>query len=131
MFLTTFMTQTDVNGYAELTKPSMSYHFILTICNRNNRYLHRGSMFILSEDQFGSLLKEGGFDKQKCSYDKPTRSWAARILDIGAGDGEVTQRLINAVHQLNDCENEQVQLQVFATEYSFTMRNRLQKKHFT
>lgn len=88
-------------------------------------------MFILSEEQFGSLLKEGGFDKRKCSYDQTTRSWAANILDIGAGDGEVTQRLINAVHQLNDCEVEQVRLQVFATEYSFTMRNRLQKKNFT
>lgn len=92
-------------------------------------------MFILSEEQFSSLLKEGGFDRTKCSYDRVNRSWQANILDIGAGDGEVTQRLVNAVHQLSNSDassiGEHIQLQVFATEYSFTMRNRLQKKHFT
>lgn len=39
-----FMTQTDINGY-----------------------LNRGSMFILSEQQFGRLLISGGFDVE--SYD--------------------------------------------------------------
>lgn len=37
-----FMTQTDINGF-----------------------LKRGSMFILSEQQFALLLKEGGFDSSR------------------------------------------------------------------
>lgn len=49
------------------------------------------------------------------------------ILDIGAGDGEVTSRLAKAViHMGND-----IALKVYATEYSWTMRDRLQKKKFT
>ena len=99
LFLTAFMTQTDVNGY-----------------------LKRGSMFILSETQFQNLLQAGGFDPN--NFDCGTM---LDMLDIGAGDGEVTSRLAKAViHMGND-----VLLKVYATEYSWTMRDRLQKKQFT
>lgn len=89
-------------------------------------------MFILSEEQFGSLLKAGGFQPKGETLD---------VLDIGAGDGEVTQRLINAVRQLTDNDNgnegmivgrtdEPPQVRVYATEYSHTMRKRLKQKNF-
>lgn len=120
-------------------------------------------MFILSEEQFGSLLRAGGFRSKPTIVDKPLD-----MLDIGAGDGEVTQRLINSVRQLGDvdsgvdglgacpaaadgtagaddvaqqqqCDETEAkvgqsapprELRVYATEYSYTMRNRLQKKNF-
>lgn len=47
-------------------------------------------------------------------------------LDIGAGDGEVTMRLVKGiVHMKNN-----IFLKVFATEYSWTMRDRLNEKNF-
>lgn len=47
-------------------------------------------------------------------------------IDIGAGDGEVTMRLVKGiVHMKNN-----IFLKVFATEYSWTMRERLQEKKF-
>ncbi|XP_037032959.1 methyltransferase-like protein 9 [Bradysia coprophila] len=99
LFLATFMTQTDVNGL-----------------------LKRGSMFILSENQFKDLLTAGGFLPSNFSNET-----MIDILDIGAGDGEVTSRLAKAViHMGND-----ILLKVYATEYSWTMRDRLQKKQFT
>lgn len=99
LFLATFMTQTDVNGL-----------------------LKRGSMFILSENQFKDLLLAGGF--LPSNFPNETM---IDILDIGAGDGEVTSRLAKAViHMGND-----MLLKVYATEYSWTMRDRLQKKQFT
>lgn len=49
-----------------------------------------------------------------------------RTTDIGAGDGEVTMRLVKGiVHMKNN-----IFLKVFATEYSWTMRERLQEKKF-
>lgn len=92
-------------------------------------------MFILSEEQFGNLLQAGGFQPKTSSASQLT------VLDIGAGDGEVTQRLINAVRQMTDNDNENTghlktnppeppELRVYATEYSNTMRKRLQKKNF-
>lgn len=84
--------------------------------------LKRGSMFILSENQFEDLLLAGGF--LPSNFPNETM---IDILDIGAGDGEVTSRLAKAViHMGND-----VLLKVYATEYSWTMRDRLQKKQFT
>lgn len=48
------------------------------------------------------------------------------LIDIGAGDGEVTMRLVKGiVHMKNN-----IFLKIFATEYSLTMRDRLQEKQF-
>lgn len=47
-------------------------------------------------------------------------------IDIGAGDGEVTMRLVKGImHMKNN-----IFLKVFVTEYSWTMRDRLQEKQF-
>lgn len=47
-------------------------------------------------------------------------------VDIGAGDGEVTMRLVKGImHMKNN-----IFLKVFVTEYSWTMRDRLQEKQF-
>lgn len=79
-------------------------------------------MFILSENHFKDLLVAGGFVPSNFENHS-----MIDILDIGAGDGEVTSRLAKAViHMGND-----IMLKVFATEYSWTMRDRLQKKKFT
>ncbi|XP_031620489.1 methyltransferase-like protein 9 [Contarinia nasturtii] len=98
-FLSFFMTQTSINGL-----------------------LRRGSMFILSEEQFKRLLTFGGFNVNRLSAINNEIS----ILDIGAGDGEVTMRIVKGiVHMKNN-----IFLKVFATEYSWTMRERLQEKKF-
>lgn len=81
-------------------------------------------MFILSEVQFQSVLTAGGFDPAAYTASGTTM---VDMLDIGAGDGEVTSRLAKAIiHMGND-----VLLKVYATEFSWTMRNRLEKKKFT
>ncbi|CAD7088165.1 unnamed protein product [Hermetia illucens] len=98
IFLSIFMTQTDVNGL-----------------------LKRGSMFILSEVQFSRLLTAGGFDlKNFRNYE------TIDMLDIGAGDGEITTRLAKSVIGMGL----DVYVKVFATETSWTMRERLQKQQF-
>ncbi|BFG05436.1 methyltransferase-like protein 9 [Drosophila madeirensis] len=89
-----FMTQTDINGF-----------------------LKRGSMFILSEDQFNKLLVAGGFTAS---------SEPVTLLDIGAGDGEISLRVANTVAELSG----NADLRVFATEASWTMRDRLKKLNF-
>ncbi|CAM9308204.1 protein-L-histidine N-pros-methyltransferase [Lampetra fluviatilis] len=72
-----------------------------------NGVLGRGSMFVLSAEQFRRLL---GIPE----------SWRAdSLLDLGAGDGEVTA--IMGAH-FN---------QVFVTEVSPTMQWRLRKRNFT
>ncbi|EDW01902.1 protein-L-histidine N-pros-methyltransferase [Drosophila grimshawi] len=91
-----FMTQTDINGL-----------------------LKRGSMFILSEDQFYKLLEAGGFVARSLPQ-------TITLLDIGAGDGEVSLRVANSVTELSG----NAVLQVFATEASWTMRERLKKLNF-
>lgn len=91
-FLSVFMTQTDVNGI-----------------------LRRGSMFILSEYQFQTLLFESG------SLIFPEN---IRVLDIGAGDGEVTMRLINAISMLLP----ESSITLYATETSWVMKRRLIEK---
>lgn len=85
--------------------------------------LRRGSMFILSEEQFKRLLLHGGFDIHRLSASKN----GINILDIGAGDGEVTMRLIKGIVQMK----KNIFLKVFATEFSWTMRDRLHEKEFT
>lgn len=78
-------------------------------------------MFILSEVQFKNLLSAGGFDPRAFG-----NSSTIDMLDIGAGDGEVTSRLAKAVNHMGT----DVYLKVYATEYSWTMKDRLQKKQF-
>lgn len=84
-----------------------------------NGWLKRGSMFILSEVQFRNLLVAGGF--------KVSNENVIDMLDIGAGDGEVTTRLAKAVIHTNT----NVLLKVYTTETSWTMRDRLQDREFT
>lgn len=48
------------------------------------------------------------------------------LLDIGAGDGEVSMRLLRAIRNINS----NVAIKAFATEYSWTMRDRLLEKNF-
>lgn len=48
------------------------------------------------------------------------------ISDIGAGDGEVTMRLAKAVARMQY----NIVMKVFATESSFTMKDRLTEKKF-
>lgn len=104
-------------------------------------------MYILSEEQFKWLLTLGGFNVNRLSASNNEISILGRPLirrlhnqyilntmanhtvllsDIGAGDGEVTMRLVKGiVHMKNN-----IFLKVFATEYSWTMRDRLQEKQF-
>lgn len=84
-----------------------------------NGWLKRGSMFILSEVQFRNLLIAGGF--------RVSNENVIDMLDIGAGDGEVTTRLAKAVIHTNT----NVMLKVYTTETSWTMRDRLQDREFT
>uniref|UniRef100_A0A1Q3G289 Methyltransferase-like protein 9 n=1 Tax=Culex tarsalis TaxID=7177 RepID=A0A1Q3G289_CULTA len=96
-FLSVFMTQTDVNGI-----------------------LRRGSMYILSENQFQTILINGGLSKLVNNDNNNMR-----VLDIGAGDGEVTARLVNAISLLKPDSN----ITLFATESSWVMKSRLAEKH--
>lgn len=82
-------------------------------------------MFILSEVQFTSLLTAGGF--QPAAFADGNAGNMVDMLDIGAGDGEVTSRLAKAIIHMG----KDVLLKVYATEFSWTMRSRLQKKKFT
>ncbi|XP_055609402.1 protein-L-histidine N-pros-methyltransferase [Uranotaenia lowii] len=97
--LSFFMTQTDVNGI-----------------------LRRGSMFILSEVQFQRLLLKSNFSE---IHNNKMRS--INVLDIGAGDGEVTLRFVNALAALFPSSS----IQLHATESSWIMRNRLSEKSIT
>lgn len=104
-FLTMFsMTQTDVNGL-----------------------LQRGSMFILSEDQFITLLTESGFKGHGLGGGATEE---VEILDIGAGDGEITERLHLSVRRMladiNGDQHHQT-VSVYVTETSWIMRKRLDK----
>ncbi|XP_072390812.1 protein-L-histidine N-pros-methyltransferase isoform X1 [Diabrotica undecimpunctata] len=71
-----------------------------------NGWLQRGSMFVVSQPQVRKLL---GVDED----------WRCRsLLDIGAGDGKVTDQIAPIFHK------------VYATEVSSTMRILLQKKGY-
>lgn len=103
LFLGLFMTQTDINGW-----------------------LKRGSMFILSEYQFSELLTAGGFDLKK-----NRTGGSINVLDIGAGDGEVTSRLARSIITMGrEGGGGDLNLKVYATETSWTMRERLAKRQF-
>ncbi|XP_037547519.1 methyltransferase-like protein 9 [Nematolebias whitei] len=72
-----------------------------------NGFLGRGAMFVFSTDQFRQLLRIGP-------------DWRAeRLLDLGAGDGGVTE--VMGVHFK----------QVYATEVSVPMRWHLQRKNYS
>ncbi|CAH1780361.1 unnamed protein product [Owenia fusiformis] len=71
-----------------------------------NGFLERGSMFVFSTSQFDNLL---GLDPLWKSY---------KLLDLGAGDGKVTERI---AHHFNE---------TFATEASKPMTWRLKEKGY-
>ena len=75
-------------------------------CSFFGSLLGRGSMFVFSTTQFQTLLGVG-------------EGWrAGRLLDLGAGDGEVTS--VMAAHFD----------EVFVTEQSPSMQWRLQRKNY-
>ncbi|CAG9855682.1 unnamed protein product [Phyllotreta striolata] len=81
-----FMTQTSINGW-----------------------LRRGSMFVISHQQFKQLLLPSAFD----------HTWKSEtLLDLGAGDGEVTAQLAPSFKK------------VYVTEVSKTMRSLLEMKGY-
>ncbi|XP_021704304.1 methyltransferase-like protein 9 isoform X2 [Aedes aegypti] len=98
-FLSVFLTQTDVNGI-----------------------LKRGSMFILSEPQFRHLLVKSGIEKALTDASREIQ-----VLDIGAGDGEVTLRLVNGISSIFPSSP----MKIYATESSWIMRSRLAEKQIT
>lgn len=72
-----------------------------------NGFLGRGSMFVFSRDQFRRLLRIGP-------------DWRAqRMLDLGAGDGGVTEVMGSHFHE------------VYATEVSTPMKWHLQRKNYS
>lgn len=81
-----------------------------------NGFLSRGSMFILSEDQIVSFLTNSGFSMPS--------NGAAKILDIGAGDGNCTARIQTALKRLDQSGSLP---RVMVTETSWIMRKRLAK----
>lgn len=71
------------------------------------RFLGRGSMFVFSGDQFRRLLQISS-------------DWRGnRLLDLGAGDGGVTDVMAEHFQE------------VYTTEVSAPMRWQLQKKNYT
>lgn len=85
-FLSLFYSQTDINGY-----------------------LGRGSMFVLSKEQFRKLTAHGGVDLDP---EQPRDS----LIDLGAGDGGPTQSLKPFFRE------------TFATEASPAMRSTLGRR---
>lgn len=49
------------------------------------------------------------------------------MLDIGAGDGKVTERVASGIMQM---EQTPLVLNVYASEYSWPMKERLQEKYY-
>ena len=77
-----------------------------------NAFLGRGQMFVFSTNQVGQLLRASGLDLDSAW----SRAW---LLDVGAGDGNVTARLAPFVSH------------VVATEVSHPMLTRLSKRGYT
>ena len=77
-----------------------------------NAMLQRGSMFVLSSEQFEMLLNHGGVSTQELS----TRRDTATLIDLGAGDGRVTEKMRPFFARL------------FATEVSRPMQKLLASK---
>ncbi|XP_030026038.1 methyltransferase-like protein 9 isoform X2 [Manduca sexta] len=76
-----------------------------------NGWLGRGSMFVLSEAQVRQLLQN--------SPRKPNDTRLGALVDVGAGDGEVSRRFAN-LYSIN-----------YATEISASMQKTLAKKGYT
>ncbi|XP_065194520.1 protein-L-histidine N-pros-methyltransferase-like [Sycon ciliatum] len=76
-----------------------------------NGLLGRGSMYILSTNQASRLFHQAGMPSTQQKF--------GSLLDVGAGDGEVTKHLAPLFHH------------VYATEQSPTMRWRLKRANFT
>ncbi|XP_060802580.1 protein-L-histidine N-pros-methyltransferase isoform X2 [Amyelois transitella] len=74
-----------------------------------NGWLGRGSMFVLSEAQARLMLQAA----------KWSGSGSATVVDVGAGDGEVSRRFANLYSQK------------YATEISASMRKALSSKGYT
>ncbi|XP_022195325.2 methyltransferase-like protein 9 [Nilaparvata lugens] len=75
-----------------------------------NGLLGRGSMFVVSSEQFGSLLGRRRFG---------TDEGGTSLLDLGAGDGNVTRVMAEYYSQ------------VYVTEVAATMRWKLARKGFS
>ena len=80
-----------------------------------NAILQRGSMFVISTEQFELLLNHGGITSEELS----SRRDAATLIDLGAGDGKVTEKMRPFFAQL------------FATEVSRPMRTLLSSRGIT
>lgn len=96
LFLKIFLTQTCCNGL-----------------------LRRGSMFILSEQQFAQFLTHGGLN-----FGNETM---INMLDVGAGDGNISLRLAQSLFLIKN----NIELNAYATETSYIMKDRLREKGMT
>ncbi|XP_061196972.1 protein-L-histidine N-pros-methyltransferase-like [Saccostrea echinata] len=89
--------------YHSIAKSILSWFMTSTSING---LLQRGSMFVFSDEQLRQLLQVGvGWEGQN-------------MLDLGAGDGRVTEKMAKYFRQ------------VYATEVSSTMVWRLQQKNY-
>ena len=80
--------------------------FLLLLFLSFLRFLNRGSMFVFSDKQFLTLLNVNN-------------TWHAEsLLDLGAGDGRVTEKILHLFNKK------------YATEQSPTMQWRLKEKGF-
>lgn len=70
-------------------------------------------MFIASENQFANFLSHGGLTIANESN--------VSMLDVGAGDGEITTRLAQSLVQLNS----NISLTVYASESSYIMQGKI------
>ena len=100
---TLFITRTS--GKMKLSSSNCSTSVLLA-----NGLLHRGRMFVFSTPQFRTLID---FDETNSSTKRNS------LLDIGAADGSVTDRMSTLFEQ------------TFVTEMSPTMRWRLANKGYT
>ena len=111
-FIKNSVDQSDswlVQGWYNLAKTVMSL-FRMSQTDMNG-YLNRGSMFVLSREQFRLLLGHGG----QVHVQRDSQA----MIDLGAGDGKVTEKLRHSYNQ------------VFATEVSPPMRSLLKAKNIS
>ncbi|EPY42435.1 DREV methyltransferase [Angomonas deanei] len=79
-------------------------------------------MYVFSTEQARRLLRPVGVSLEEYEAGKGTEAKFEKLLDIGAGDGGVTAKLEPL---MGDVRN------IFATEYSRTMRWRLGRRGYT
>lgn len=70
-------------------------------------------MFIMSENQFASFLSHGGLNI--------SNEISVSMLDVGAGDGEISMRLAQSLVKLNS----NMSLNVYASESSYIMQGNI------